>query len=93
VSVSGLAATVNVSGAETADKLNLNTLGGDDVVNASALDANVMLFTADGGQGNDALIGGAGDDSLLGGNGNDLLIGAGGTDRLDGGAGRNIVLQ
>jgi Ca2+-binding RTX toxin-like protein len=93
VSVSGLAATVNIRGAEPADKLTVNSLKGDDVVNASGLDADAILFAADGGKGNDVLVGGPGNDTLLGGDGNDILIGGRGDDQLNGGPGHNTVLQ
>src|SRR5690606_35972171 len=48
-SVLGLAAQVNISGSEAAnDRLVLNLLAGDDVMDASALPAGVILLTADG---------------------------------------------
>jgi Ca2+-binding RTX toxin-like protein len=93
ISVDGLSAEVTVSGAEPADKLAVNPLAGDDSVDASTLDANVVKFTADGGVGDDHLTGSAGDDTLLGGDGDDLLVGGPGNDLLDGGAGDNVLLQ
>jgi Ca2+-binding RTX toxin-like protein len=93
VSVTGLAAAVNIRGAEPADKLIVNSLKGDDVINASGLEADAILFSADGGRGDDVLVGGAGNDTLLGGTGKDLLIGGPGNDQLDGGTGRNTLLQ
>jgi Ca2+-binding RTX toxin-like protein len=93
VSVNGLAATVSIRGAESTDKLTVNTLGGRDVVIASALDAGAIRFAADGGTGDDFLIGSAGNDTLLGGDGNDFLIGGPGTDFLDGGPGDDIRVQ
>ncbi len=93
-SVAGLAATVNVTHAEPAlDTLTIDALAGDDVVVASALQANAIKLAADGGAGDDVLIGGAGNDSLSGGDGNDTLIGGPGVDILDGGAGNNTVIQ
>jgi Ca2+-binding RTX toxin-like protein len=50
-----------------------------------------MLFTANGGDGNDILIGSRGNDTLSGGAGDDILIGNGGQDTLDGGTGNNFV--
>ena len=50
-----------------------------------------MLFTANGGDGNDILIGSRGNDTLSGGAGDDILIGNGGQDILDGGTGNNTV--
>ena len=94
VSVFGLSAQVNVTGAEPAnDRLTINTLGGDDVVDASGLTDGAILFTANGGDGDDVLIGGAGNDTLAGGAGDDVLIGGPGQDVLDGGPGDNILIQ
>jgi Ca2+-binding RTX toxin-like protein len=94
VNVSGLAAAVDVTGAEAAhDTLSINALGGDDVVEASGLAADAIRLTADGGDNDDVLIGGAGDDTLLGGANDDVLIGGPGQDVLDGGPGDNIVIQ
>jgi Ca2+-binding RTX toxin-like protein len=93
VTVLGLSARVNITGSEQLDKLTVKALAGNDIVNALGLDANLISFTADGGQGNDILIGSAGNDTLLGGDGNDVLIGAQGVDQLVGGAGTNILIQ
>ena len=94
VSVLGLATQVNITGAEAAnDRLTLNMLAGDDVVEGSGLSAGSIQLTADGGPGADILIGGDGNDMLLGGDGDDVLIGGGGTDILDGGPGDNVVIQ
>ena len=92
--VLGLAARVHIAGAEAAnDRLIVNALAGDDVVDASGLAAGAIQLTADGGDGNDVLIGSAGNDTLLGGAGNDLLNGGPGQDILDGGPGKNILIQ
>jgi Ca2+-binding RTX toxin-like protein len=94
VAVLGLAAQVNITGAETAnDRLTVNALAGDDVVEASGLAATGIQLTADGGDGDDVLIGGDGNDTLLGGAGDDVLIGGDGNDILDGGLGDNILIQ
>ena len=94
VSALGLAAQVNITGAEAAnDRLTIKALAGDDVVEASGLAATGIQLTADGGDGNDVLIGGAGNDTLLGGAGDDVLIGGPGQDVLDGGPGDNILIQ
>ena len=93
VSVSGLAAAVGIRGAEPADRLAVNTLGGRDVVVASALKADAIRFAADGGTGNDVLIGGKGNDTLVGGVGDDVLVGGLGTDLLDGGPGNDVKVQ
>ncbi|HXD23102.1 MAG TPA: calcium-binding protein, partial [Gemmatimonadaceae bacterium] len=93
IHVLGLAAQVNVSGAEVADHVIVKGLAGDDVMDASGVAAGTASLTLDGGAGDDILIGGAGDDVLLGGDGDDVLIGGGGNDLLDGGAGNNVILQ
>ena len=94
VSVFGLAAVVNITGAEAAnDRLVVQALAGDDVVDASGLAAGAIQLAADGGDGDDILIGGAGNDQLSGGAGDDVLIGWPGQDVLDGGPGNNILLQ
>ncbi|MCI0685393.1 MAG: hypothetical protein L0Y71_25110 [Gemmataceae bacterium] len=94
VSLLGLPVQVNITGAEAAnDRLTVNALAGDDVVDASALGASTIQFTANGGDDNDVLIGSDGADVLTGGNGDDVLLGGLGIDILDGGLGDNIVIQ
>ena len=94
VAVHGLAAQVNITGAEAAnDRLTVNALAGDDVVSASGLTATAIQLTANGGDGSDILIGGAGNDVLAGGAGDDVLLGGPGLDVLDGGTGDNVVIQ
>jgi Ca2+-binding RTX toxin-like protein len=93
-SVLGLAALLNITASEVAnDRLTINLLAGDDVVDASALIAGIIAFTGDGGIDDDVLIGSAGIDTLLGGDGDDVLLGGPGVDILDGGPGSNIVIQ
>ena len=92
VTISGLATDVTIRGFDTNDRIVINGLGGDDVINASGLPAGILV-TENGGDGADILIGGAGNDTLLGGAGDDVLIGGGGQDILDGGTGNNILLQ
>jgi Ca2+-binding RTX toxin-like protein len=93
--VLGLAAMIEVSGAEAAnDRLVVNLLDGDDVFEGSGLQASAIQLVVDGGEGDDVIIGGEGDDILLGGAGDDVLIGGPGTDVLDGGlGGDDIVIQ
>jgi Ca2+-binding RTX toxin-like protein len=94
VSVTGLAATVDITNANpTQDQLLVNGLAGDDVINGGTLAADAIQFHADGGDGNDVLIGGAGNDTLAGGAGDDVLNGGPGQDVLDGGTGNNVVIQ
>jgi Ca2+-binding RTX toxin-like protein len=91
---SGLPATVSVSGASAAtDRLTVNALAGDDVIDASGVPAGTALVTLDGGADDDVLIGGAGGDVLLGGEGDDVLIGGPGNDTIDGGPGDNVVVD
>jgi Ca2+-binding RTX toxin-like protein len=94
VSLLGLAAQVNVTGAEDpGDGLTIGTGAGDDVVDASGLATPSLMLTADGGPDHDVLIGGDGGDYLLGGDGDDVLLGGPGLDALDGGAGDNLLIQ
>jgi Ca2+-binding RTX toxin-like protein len=92
LTVTGLSATVTISGFEATDRLVINGLGGDDVIEASALAAAILL-TGNGGDGDDILIGGLGNDTLNGNAGDDVLIGGPGLDVLDGGTGSNTVIQ
>jgi Ca2+-binding RTX toxin-like protein len=92
--VAGLAAQVNIAGAEAAnDRLTVNALAGDDVVDASGLAVGAIQLTADGGAGDDVLLGSDGIDTLLGGDEDDVLLGGLGLDILDGGNGDNVVIQ
>ena len=94
VRVTGLAAQVNIANAEPAnDKLTINALAGNDVINASPLRSTSVALTLDGGADNDALVGSFGDDSLFGREGDDFLRGGPGQDALDGGPGNNILIQ
>ena len=72
--------------------MTINTLAGDDVLDASALAAGFINLSADGGIDDDVLTGSGGADILLGGDGDDVLIGGPGVDVLDGGPGNNIVI-
>jgi len=63
---------------DAGDHLTLNGLGGDDVINASSLQAGAVALTINGGLGNDMLVGSQGDDLINGGDGNDVaFMGAG----------------
>jgi Ca2+-binding RTX toxin-like protein len=93
-SVLGLSTQVNITGTERAnDRLTINALAGDDVVEASSLAATAIQLAADGGDGDDDLVGGEGNDVLRGGAGDDVLLGGPGLDILDGGSGDNVVIQ
>ncbi|HEV8378460.1 MAG TPA: calcium-binding protein [Tepidisphaeraceae bacterium] len=94
VSVTGLAAAVNIIGAEAAnDRLVINAAAGDDVVQASGLAAGGIQFQGNGGDGDDILMGGDGNDTLTGGAGDDVLIGGPGLDVLDGAPGNDVIIQ
>jgi Ca2+-binding RTX toxin-like protein len=94
VSVFGLSAQVNVAHPEPADdRLTINMLAGDDVLEASGLPAGLIQLVGNGGDGDDVLIGSAGPDVLNGDAGDDVLLGGPGLDVLDGGPGDNIVIQ
>ena len=94
VSVLGLAARVEITGAEDpTDQLTVSALGGEDVVEASGLATPSISLTASGGARDDVLVGGAGDDVLNGNDGDDVLLGGPGVDTLDGGSGSNILIQ
>jgi Ca2+-binding RTX toxin-like protein len=94
VSVLGLAARVNITGAEAAlDRLHVFAGDGDDVIEASGVSAGAIGLILDGGAGDDVLIGGDGDDILIGGEGDDVLIGGGGNDIFDFGPGDDIEIQ
>jgi Ca2+-binding RTX toxin-like protein len=79
VTVTGLHATVNMFSPEQAnDRLTLDGLGGDDVIDASSLEAGAVQLTMNGGLGADTLLGSQGDDLINGGDGDDTaLMGAG----------------
>lgn len=94
VAVLGLHAHVDITGVEGAnDSLAVSTVGGDDAIDASGLQASAIALTADGGDDHDVLIGGDGGDILAGGEGDDVLIGGPGLDVLDGGGGDNVLIQ
>ena len=94
VAVIGLAAQVNITGAEAAnDRLIVNGMAGDDVIDGSGLAVGAIQFVADGGTYDDVLIGGDGNDVLIGGDGDDVLIGGDGTDVIDGGLGDDVEIQ
>jgi Ca2+-binding RTX toxin-like protein len=86
----GVTRDVTISNFDATDKIVINGLGGDDIIDATGLTG--MQLTANGGNGDDILIGSAGNDTLTGGAGDDTLVGNGGQDILDGGPGGNVIL-
>ncbi len=89
IKILGLAAEIELFNFDAFDRLVINGLGGNDVIDASGLDG--ILFFANGGDGDDILLASAGADSLTGGPGDDLLVGSA-TDVLDAAPGADIVL-
>ena len=75
VRVFGLKADVRVFDAERdQDRLTLNALGGNDVVDATAPGADGIQLVLNGGLGNDTISGSDGADFVNGGDGNDLVF-------------------
>jgi Ca2+-binding RTX toxin-like protein len=75
VSVAGLAAQVNITGADAGlDFLTVNSLGGADFINASGLAAGQINLSVEGGLGEDLIIGSAGNDTVRGGDGDDVTF-------------------
>jgi len=94
VSVAGPSATVNIFGTDgTTDSLTVKALGGDDTIDASALEAGVISLTLDGGDGNDFITGSQGDDLIIGGKGSDVAFMGDGNDTFvwNPGEGSDIV--
>jgi Ca2+-binding RTX toxin-like protein len=79
--VSGIAAELRITGVDAgSDLLTINGLGGDDIIDASGLTANLFQFTVNGGLGNDVFTGSGGADLFTGGDGNDVAFMGGGKD-------------
>jgi Ca2+-binding RTX toxin-like protein len=92
ISVTGLSANISIVGADNSDRLTLQTLDGNDVIEASPLPANLISLVADTGAGDDIFLGSAGNDVFLGGAGSDIALGGAGDDLLDGGAGDDVLI-
>ncbi|MGH8666902.1 MAG: beta strand repeat-containing protein, partial [Burkholderiales bacterium] len=94
VTVLGLASQINIAGFEAAnDRLVINGLAGNDVIEASGVGAGSIQLTLNGGAGDDVAIGGDGNDVLTGGDGDDVLLGGLGIDIIDGQVGDDIEIQ
>lgn len=90
VTVTGMPEVVTIANAEAAnDRLVIQALGGNDVIDASLLAAAIGL-TIDGGAGNDTITGSQGADTLIGDDGNDNVTGGRGNDVALLGAGDDI---
>src|SRR5215217_6338034 len=75
----------------SAERITVNGLGGDDKVTGEAGLAPLIAVTANGGPGADVLNGGDGADLLNGGDDNDTLNGGAGNDRLVGDRGADTM--
>lgn len=92
VTVSGLAARIDITGTDAAgDRLEINGLGGDDFIDTTALEPAEMRLLANGGAGDDVLVSGDGDDVLFGGDGSDVLFAGSGDNVVLGGNGDDIL--
>ncbi|MCA9236153.1 MAG: hypothetical protein KDA44_11825, partial [Planctomycetales bacterium] len=79
--IAGLQAVVTIVNSDgSADRLTVNALGGNDVVDASLLAAGAVGLMINGGLGGDVLVGSQGDDMIVGGDGNDLALMGDGND-------------
>src|SRR5262249_57023012 len=72
------------------DTLVIQGRDGDDTITATALPADVMKLTLDGGAGDDTIFGSQGGDTILGGDGNDFVFGDNGNDIASLGAGDDV---
>jgi Ca2+-binding RTX toxin-like protein len=73
------------------ERFEVNGLGGDDSLSASAGVGALTLLSVDGGAGVDTVNGSDGPDLILGGEGNDVLSGGGGDDRIVGDRGADTM--
>jgi Ca2+-binding RTX toxin-like protein len=73
------------------ERFEVNGLGGDDSLSASAGVGALTLLSVDGGAGVDTVSGSDGPDLILGGEGNDALSGGGGDDRIVGDRGADTM--
>lgn len=73
--VFGLQAAVEMYFTEPGlDQLTLEALAGDDVVDATSLEAGAIQLTITGGLGDDVMLGSEDNDLIVGGDGNDLAL-------------------
>ena len=78
--VDGLSAQVTIDHADATDRLVVNGLDGDDLIDASGLKAGRIGLQIFGGLGEDTIIGSAGNDTVNGGDGDDIALLGGGDD-------------
>jgi Ca2+-binding RTX toxin-like protein len=91
IEVQGLAADLTIDHADDGDKLTINGLAGDDIIDASSLPVGAVGLALSGDEGDDVLLGGASNDTVLGGAGGDVLFGNDGDDTITGGLGDDIA--
>lgn len=89
VGVTGGPVVLTVRNAEANDALRINSAGGNDQIDASALAAGVIGLTIDAGVGNDSIVGSAGNDTILAGDGKDSVNAGAGNDLVLLGAGND----
>jgi predicted lipoprotein with Yx(FWY)xxD motif len=92
VTVSGLRAQVAIQRQEPTDQLSVSGLGGADSIDASALAADAIALTLNGGAGDDTIAGGQGVENSVGGDGNDTIDGNKGNDVAQMGAGDDVFV-
>lgn len=92
VTVSGLSEEVTIEHASFLDQLTIYGGGGGDSIDASALAADGINMTIDGGAGRDTITGGQGADLILGGEGNDMVVGGRGNDTVQLGSGSDAFV-
>jgi Ca2+-binding RTX toxin-like protein len=76
---------------DSSEVLELNTFGGDDILNVAPGVGALIAITADGGEGNDVFNGNDEADTFFGGLGNDTLSPGAGADAIDGQAGNDVL--
>jgi predicted lipoprotein with Yx(FWY)xxD motif len=92
VTVSGLRAQVAIKHQEPTDQLTVSGSGGADSIDASALAANAIALTVDGGAGDDTIAGDQGVETSIGGDGNDVIDGNKGNDTAQLGSGDDLFI-
>ncbi len=82
----------SLNGVQDLQTINVDLGRGNDVLNATNLDA-VFSLIGRGGEGDDILFGGLGNDVLLGEEGRDIILSGDGNDILSGGDGNDILIS
>jgi hypothetical protein len=92
VTVSGLRAQVAIKHQEPTDQLTVGGLAGSDSIDESALAANAISLTLDGGTYDDTIAGSQGVEDSIGGDGNDTIDGNKGNDTAQLGSGDDVFV-